>query len=193
MIMQNNYRIDINVAAHANNINLFSEFKQGNAQAFSLLYDQYVNILFNYGCKLVNDRELLKDCIHDVFVKIYNKRGELNNIMDFKSYLFVSLKNKLCDEIRRKAHLAEKQVEEYHPVAGEDVESDYLAVEKDVFVNGKVSFLLSKLSARQREAVTLYFIEEKEYEDICKIMNINYQSLRNLIHRSLTRLRSIGV
>ena len=52
--------------------------------------------------------------------------------------------------------------------------------------------LLDQLSPRQREALTLYYIEEKKYEDICEIMNMNYQSVRNLMHRGLTKLRSLA-
>ena len=171
---------------------LFKEFQEGSIEAFAQLYDKYVNVLFNYGCKLINDRELLKDSIHDVFVKIYNKRGDLNNILDFKSYLFVALKNKLFDELRRNSYISDKQIDDYSSNTSENVENEYLLKEQTFFENGKVSYLLSKLSVRQREAVTLYYIEERKYEEICKIMDINYQSLRNLIHRSLTKLRSIA-
>ena len=54
-----------------------------------------------------------------------------------------------------------------------------------------VKQLLVQLSPRQREVLTLYYLEEKKYEDICVIMNMNYQSVRNLMHRSLTKLRSL--
>jgi len=48
-----------------------------------------------------------------------------------------------------------------------------------------VSKMLDQLSPRQRKAIILYYIEEKKYEDICAIMNMNYQSVRNLIHRGI--------
>ena len=48
-----------------------------------------------------------------------------------------------------------------------------------------------KLSARQRETVYLKFFEELSYEDICEVMELNYQSARNLIARALTELRQI--
>ena len=62
----------------------------------------------------------------------------------------------------------------------------------DVYKRQLVRRLLDQLSPRQREALTLYYIEEKKYEDICEIMNMNYQSLRNLMHRGLTKLRSLA-
>src|SRR5690554_5128106 len=145
-------------------------FQTGDEEIFSNLYEIYVNILFNYGCKITNDYELLKDCIHDVFVKIYNKRRDLNNVLNFESYLFVSLRNKLFDELRKKKLLSEKQVEDYYPVATENVEMDYIVREKESLSNKKVSQLLTQLSARQKEAITLYYLEEKKYEDICVIM-----------------------
>ena len=54
-----------------------------------------------------------------------------------------------------------------------------------------VKHLLGQLSPRQREALTLYYIEERKYEDICEIMDMNYQSVRNLMHRGLTKLRAL--
>lgn len=67
-------------------ITLLLAFEEGDATAFSKLYDLNVNLLFSYGCKLTTDRELLKDCIHDVFVKMYTKKEELKHVENFKSY-----------------------------------------------------------------------------------------------------------
>ena len=72
---------------------LLASFQAGNMAAFSQLYDLHINILFNYGLKLTIDKELLKDCIHDIFVKLYTKKDELGTIDNLKSYLFISLKN----------------------------------------------------------------------------------------------------
>ena len=171
---------------------LLASFQAGNMAAFSQLYDLHINILFSYGMKLTIDRELLKDCIHDIFVKLYSKRDELGAIDNLRSYLFISLKNKLYDELRRRMYMADTAVEDVALVSLTDIEDDYLEREqrKNEFI--LVERLLSQLSPRQREALTLYYIEEKKYEDICEIMNMNYQSVRNLMHRGLTKLRSMA-
>ena len=56
---------------------LLASFQAGNMAAFSQLYNLHINVLFNYGLKLTIDKELLKDCIHDIFVKLYTKKDEL--------------------------------------------------------------------------------------------------------------------
>ena len=72
---------------------LLGNFINGDTTAFSKLYNLHVNLLYNYGCKLTTDVELLKDCIQEVFIKIYNKRTELDTVANFKSYIIISLKN----------------------------------------------------------------------------------------------------
>ena len=170
---------------------LLASFQAGNMAAFSELYDSHINILFNYGLKLTIDKELLKDCIHDIFVKLYVKKDELGVIDNLKSYLFISLKNKLCDELRKRMYMSDTAVEEINVVSSTDVEDDYMEEEKTRNNLLLVNNLMDQLSPRQREALTLYYIEEKKYEDICEIMDMNYQSVRNLMHRGLTKLRAL--
>ena len=169
---------------------LLSEFREGNTNAFSKLYSMHVNLLYSYGCKLTTDMELLKDCIQEVFIKIYNKRMELDTVANFKSYILISLKNKLCDESRKRVNLSDVAVENLDVVSGDNVEKDYIANEKEQMDNAFVARMLDQLSPRQRKAIVLYYIEEKKYEDICVIMDMNYQSVRNLIHRGISKLRT---
>ncbi|WP_215666962.1 RNA polymerase sigma factor [Bacteroides ovatus] len=171
---------------------LLTSFQAGNMAAFSQLYNLHINVLFNYGLKLTIDKELLKDCIHDIFVKLYTKKDELGTIDNLRSYLFISLKNKLCDELRRRMYMSDTAVEEVSISTPTDVEDDYMEEEQRKNEFSLVRRLLDQLSPRQREALTLYYIEEKKYEDICEIMNMNYQSVRNLMHRGLTKLRSLA-
>lgn len=171
---------------------LLASFQAGNMAAFSQLYNLHINVLFNYGLKLTIDKELLKDCIHDIFVKLYTKKDELGTIDNLRSYLFISLKNKLCDELRRRMYMSDTAVKEVSISTPTDVEDDYMEEEQRKNEFSLVRRLLDQLSPRQREALTLYYIEEKKYEDICEIMNMNYQSVRNLMHRGLTKLRSLA-
>jgi RNA polymerase sigma factor (sigma-70 family) len=189
--MENNYlKKSTNFNADTETSQLLAEFINGNVSAFSKLYNMHVNMLYNYGCKLTTDMELLKDCIQEVFIKIYNKRTELDTVANFKSYILISLKNKLCDESRKRVNLSDVAVEELDILSGDNVEKDYIANEKEMLDNVFVTKILNQLSPRQRKAIILYYIEEKKYEDICVIMEMNYQSVRNLIHRGITKLRS---
>ncbi len=61
------------------------------------VYNLYVDDLFTYGCYLGFENEIVKDAIHDVFVRITSNDKILNQITHIKFYLFKSLKNRLYD------------------------------------------------------------------------------------------------
>jgi RNA polymerase sigma factor (sigma-70 family) len=189
--MENNYlKKSPYVNCDAQTAEYLADFINGDTAAFSKLYNLHVNMLYNYGCKLTTDVELLKDCIQEVFIKIYNKRLELDTVANFKSYIIISLKNKLCDESRKRVNLSDVAVEDLDVLSSDNIEKDYIANEKEMLDGVFVSKMLDQLSPRQRKAIILYYIEEKKYEDICAIMNMNYQSVRNLIHRGISKLRT---
>ena len=173
---------------------LVAAFCAGSDEAYAELYDMYVQMLFNYGMKLTSDQELLKDCIHDVFVKVYTKRNEKNAINNLCSYLLISLKNRLLDEFRRQTFTTPNEVETYdYRRAADDVERDYLSRERALWQSAKVTRLMQNLTRRQRQAITLYYLEERRYDEICGIMKMNYHSVRNLMHRGMLKLREAAM
>ena len=50
--------------------------------------------------------------------------------------------------------------------------------------------ILSLLTSRQKEIIYYRFIQEMSMEEICTLMDLNYQSAQNLIQRSLKKIRS---
>lgn len=157
---------------------------------FAHLYDQNIDQLFAFGSRFTTDREMLKDCIHDVFLKFYSKEQMLNNVENIQSYLYTSLRNRIKDEFRRNMHICDNEINDTTMRSRAEMEEyNSEQMERRTSLVGCIEQFFSKLSPRQREIINLYYIEERKYDDICNIMGINYQSVRNLMHRSICRLR----
>ena len=157
---------------------------------FSQLYNKHIDQLFAFGSRFTSDREMLKDCIQDVFVKLYTRRESLGPIDNVDSYLFISLRNRIHDEFRRNGKITGDEVNDANMQAvAEYEEYNQEQMEQQQELTNNVEKFFEKLSPRQRQIINLYYIEQRKYEDICRIMGINYQSVRNLIHRSISRLR----
>ena len=129
---------------------------------FANLYDKNIDQLFAFGSRFTTDREMLKDCIHDVFLKFYTRRQSLDSVENIESYLYISLRNRINDEFRRNMHVCDNEI--------------------------------TDTTMRARAEMEEYNHEqlERKYDDICRIMGINYQSVRNLMHRSISRLREFA-
>ena len=157
---------------------------------FSKLYDKHIDGLFAFGSKFMTDREALKDCIQDVFVKLFTRKDGLSNISNIESYLYISLRNRMNDEFRRNTRLCDSEITDASmQVIAETDEYNREQMEHSQSLSDSVTTFFDKLSPRQRQIINLYYLEHLKYDDICRVMGINYQSVRNLMHRSISRLR----
>lgn len=173
---------------------LAKKYYQTSMINFTQLYDKHIDSLFMFATRFTSDRELIKDCIQDVFVKLYNKRDELKNVSNIESYLYVSLRNRINDEFRRQTHLCDDEITDVNmkPLCDSGEEYDLERCEEEQSRNIAMSQYISNLSPRQQQIIHLFYIEQRKYDEICLIMGINYQSVRNLMHRSMTRLRQMA-
>ena len=73
------------------------------------------------------------------------------------------------------------------------MEKDFLCQERSMLQSEQVAHLMQNLTRRQRQAITLYYLEERKYDEICKIMQMNYHSVRNLMHRGMLKLREAAM
>lgn len=170
---------------------LWSAFRAGEQQAFSLLFHTYVDAMYAYGRKMATDGELVKDTIQDVFVKLYHNRENLRETVSVKGYLFVALKRALINAFssRPMVRLDDSEeivfeIELLSEKAFDEVEECY-----DDEVKQELAKALKELSPRQREAIYLYYIQEIPLTDIPDLLGMSYQSTRNLLYRAMTKLR----
>jgi RNA polymerase sigma factor (sigma-70 family) len=156
--------------------------------------------LYSYALHLGFDAESAMDAIHDVFYKLCTNHSSLNEINNLKSYLFRSLRNRLIDmkRIDREVNLStiehnNNQIEEYQeglPFQLQVTIEDELIKEEDAEeIRQKVEDILSRLTDRQREIIYLRYIREQSYEEIAEIMQISVAACRNLISKSIARLK----
>lgn len=171
---------------------LWASLKTGNELAFSVLYKRYVNRLFNYGMHSCNDRDLVKDCLQELFARLWSKRETLGVAGSVNYYLFKSFRRLLIGKLiaSRKFKLpfqAEpNSVFEFIP-PWEDV------LIEDESKNRKMEMLksgINALSKRQREAIFLKFFNELSYHEVSSIMELRVDSVYNLISKAIDVLRA---
>jgi RNA polymerase sigma factor (sigma-70 family) len=170
---------------------LWEKFLSGDDKAYAFFYKKYVKRLFSYGMRFTPNRELVKDCIQDVFVKIYSNRSALRKIDYVKFYLFLSLKNTLLNVFQKDK--SSYRIDTDEPVFSTEytIEDRTIAGEEEEEQKKKMSRLLDSLTPRQKEAIYYRYVEGMELKDICVLMDMNYQSVQNLIQRAIKKLKNM--
>ncbi|MDR1557105.1 MAG: sigma-70 family RNA polymerase sigma factor [Tannerellaceae bacterium] len=168
---------------------LWERFLSGDDKAYTFFYKKYVKELFSYGMKFTLDRELVKDCIQDVFVKIYCNRSTLNKTDHVKLYLFISLKNTLFNIFQKDK--SSYRIDTIEPVFSTEysIEDRMIADEQEEERKEKMNRILDSLTPRQKEVIYYRYVEGMELTDICELMDMNYQSVQNLIQRAIKKIK----
>lgn len=168
--------------------NLWMNFINGNDDCFEIIYKEYADVLFRYGIQFTSNGDIVKDAIHDVFVKLYNDRQHLKAEANIKFYLFTCLKNRLYNLLKRDLFFDKIDLEEaeFLDPGAEDLVTNALSQRE---MQRTVRFVLDLLTDRQREIIYYRYIEELSIEEIAVLTEMNYQSVQNSIQRSLKRIR----
>jgi len=170
--------------------NLWGRFKKGNDHAFYLLYDQYADNLYKYGCHFSKDKDFIKDCIHDLFLELYRYRERLSETDNVQFYLFRSLR-RIINKKRIKLIPVAYDEMSSSPNNMQDLscEDSIIASETEAENRGILIEAMKTLSKRQHEALSLKFEYNQPYHKIAEIMDISVESARTMIYRALKELR----
>lgn len=168
---------------------LWLGLKNGDHVAFKGIYEQYAAGLIRYGSRFTNDVTIVEDCLHDLFVSLWKQHHSLGETNCIMSYLCVSLRREIIRKLKKPTESGSESIENLRFETELSPEDMMLEKEFDASRKAKLQQAMNILSNRQKEAIYLRYYEEMEYEDICGILGINYQSVRNLIFRALKQIR----
>ncbi|OOV13169.1 RNA polymerase sigma factor [Flavobacterium sp. LM4] len=169
---------------------LWSKLKAGDEKSFSLLFEKYYADLINYGNSFSPFAEKVQDCVQDVFADIWLYRDSLQEPNVVKAYLLSSVRKRIA-RLYERDHIFKKitTTDSIEFLFDFSVEHDFIddeaTAERVLYLNK----LLNDLPSRQKEALFLRYNQGLSVEQIAEMLDVNYQSANNLLHRGLLKLR----
>ncbi|WP_430974406.1 RNA polymerase sigma factor [Sunxiuqinia rutila] len=164
-------------------------FLEGDRDALGRLFRLYFSDLLAYGMKFIPSDDSVKDHIQNLFVRLWEKRTQLRPVGNVKVYLLISLKHDLLQSL--KAEQPKKKLEEIMDAGWFEISVEDFMVEREqeAELSQKVVSCLEQLTSRQREVIYLRFYHNFDFPNIAEIMEMNIQSVRNLLFRTLEKIR----
>lgn len=173
-------------------LEIWQNFKQGNESAFTYIYRQYFERLFKYSSQFIQDKELIKDCIQDLFVELRKNRKNLSDTTSIKLYLFKSIKRKVI-AYKKRLVIDSRNHQKYCGLDFNAVLSvEHLMINRQLEQEKllQLNLALKKLPKRQSEVIYYYFYENMNYHQVMEMMELkSVKSARNLVYKALKELR----
>ena len=170
---------------------LWEDFRKGEKYALSHIYFRYVDPLYRYGKKFTSDDELVKDTIQDLFLDLIRTRESLGTTDHIYFYLIKAFRRKIFRSLSgtKKKRQVDEEAELLTANIVYSVEEDWIQKEHLSKKEEMVRKGLAELSKKQREIIYYRYTCDFEYDQICEIMSMKYDSARKMVFRALKTLR----
>lgn len=159
--------------------------QQGSEVAFEQLFRLYYAPLCRYATGIVIESEDAEEIVQQVFLRVWERRTELDIKVSFKAYLYRSVHNaSLNHKQRQKNNIRFEDVPLRVVHAAEFVhEMDVKQLEKEI---GKA---LNTLPEQCRKIFELSRFEELKYREIAELLNISIKTVENQMGKALRIMR----
>jgi RNA polymerase sigma-70 factor (ECF subfamily) len=160
--------------------------KEGDLQVLASLYERYMELVYGVCLKYLGDPETAKDAVMQVFEQLVVKLRQ-HEVDNFKSWLYTLAKNHCLMQLRSNKN--KRTV---------DISPDLMQSGEELHLNGelqkeaefrKLERCLQTLSAEQKQAVELFYLQEKCYNDIVALTGIEWNKVRSLIQNGRRNLK----
>lgn len=170
---------------------LWNTFRYGNREAFSRLYDLFAKDLYRYGYNLVRNQQVVEDCLHALFLHLYESRLRLGPTNNIRFYLYRALRRRLLDTVIRLNKLdAGDAVFDSSELSTESHETQLINEQTLDWQKHVVTHELNRLPKRQKEVLYLVYIEGLTYPQVAEVMGIALKSVYNSMNIALVTLRN---
>jgi RNA polymerase sigma factor (sigma-70 family) len=175
---------------------LWDQFRKGNEDAFTKIYEQFSDELFKYGLHLCGNENMVQDCMHDLFVYIYSKRANLGATTSIKYYLLRSLKREISKASLKSKKTVHKEdmstaTHHYNFEISLSPESIFLTKEGNRHTTLQLQTAVNELPRSQREIIYLVYYSGLSYEQVAEILQLTIRTVYNQVYNAIQKLKEV--
>ncbi|MDX3657315.1 sigma-70 family RNA polymerase sigma factor [Streptomyces sp. ID05-26A] len=165
--------------------------QEGDTEAFGVLYDKYVDMVFRYVLfRVGGDRAFAEDVTSETFLRALRSIGSVSyQGRDVGAWFVTIARNIVYDHVKSSRYRLEVTTAEL-----QDNREETSGPEQEVMTeatNAELLRCVSQLGDDQRDCIVLRFIEGKSVSEVAQIMDRNEGAVKALQHRAVRRLAQI--
>lgn len=151
-----------------------------------ILYSRYMDLVYGVCLKYLENSELAKDAVMQVFEELVQKinRYQVDN---FRSWLYTLAKNYCLMQLRSPRNVRVMPLDPSFMHSAEEMHQEEANVKEFTLTN--MEKCLETLTVDQKQGVDLFYLQGKCYKEIAGIMNKDWNKIRSLIQNGKRNLK----
>ena len=153
---------------------IFSEMRKGNNSQFEILYKNYNQLVYKIAFSILKNKENSEDVMQTVFAKICNLKTEQLPSSKEATWLYAVTKNEALTFLRKeKTNISLEEA--YNIDTGKECKEL-----QDIVDTEKYNKIISGLSLKEKEIVSLKIVGELSFKEIARIGTVQWRYYKAL-------------
>ena len=168
---------------------LLLKIRHGDQEAFTVIYERYVDALFRYVSFRVRNQEIAQDISSELFLRVwqYLTDGERQRVDNLRAFLYQVARNLIADHYRAAQEtLPLDEALNIDAEAGKSISS----IEQRLSLR-EVEEGLTSLRPESQEIIILAYVEGLSSREIASIIGKTTSATRVMLHRALQELKKV--
>lgn len=164
---------------------LIRQFKDGNQDAFSMLYHRHIASVYKRVRYIIPEADV-EDVTQEVFISAMKSLASFRGDSQFGTWLRTLTNHKVAEFYRKRNRKQEPRFAPLSDAFGKMEGSTSKMMEERIYIQKA----LSQLPENYREVIMLRFAEDLQFNEIAEIMNQNMEATKSLFRRAIVALRN---
>lgn len=166
---------------------LLSRLKEGDPFAFKELYSLYSSPIYYFVYAILSDKSLAEDITQSCFVKVWERRTELDLSKKFSAYLYTIAKNLVYRESERQVQDA-RYLEFVKGAGGEKSQTVEEAINLK-FIQEEINNMINELPPARKNIFVLSRFKGYSNKKIAEELSVSERTVETQIYRTLLYLK----
>ncbi len=165
--------------------NIFKKIKKGNEEAIDYIFNTYYTSLCIFANKYVENIDVAEDIVQELFIKIWEKREQLNINTSLKSYLFQSVNNSCLNHLKH-LKIRDNYKKQINYCKTDEFNNDILVEEE---LNLRIYNSIESLPKKCKIIFKLSRFKGLKHKEIAENLSISIKTVKVQIGKALKILR----
>jgi RNA polymerase sigma-70 factor (ECF subfamily) len=165
--------------------NQFEKIQQGDKEAFESLFRTSYSTLCNFANNYLSSNNHSEDIVQEVFIKLWEKRNEIQIEQSVDAYLFQAVKNNCLNELKHDKVKSKHRMHVFH-TESEFEETDHMEADE---LKDLIQEKIQSLPEKRRKIFKLSREEGMKYAEIAEQLNVSIKTVETQMSLALKYLR----
>jgi RNA polymerase sigma-70 factor (ECF subfamily) len=164
--------------------------REGDAQAFEVVFDRHADVAFSLAYRMCGRRQLAEDVVQEAFLSVWRNAGTYDRVRgSVRTWILGVVRNRAIDAFRRDAVRVSRDVSDEgiaDKIASRELTD--VAVERRDEARS-VGAALNELPADQREVIELAYYGGFSHSEIADVLSLPPGTVKGRMRLGLAKMR----